>query len=558
MASRIPNNRLLLGGLIIFASLTALIAFLLLRDGDDPGQPDAGSSDLLDTYVQLESWPVDDARTVSLSVDPKRGPIWKHADDTVVLTPESDELSFDTWTVETTGEQTRVVGSGTMGRADVSATWTFVQGNPQAHLALAFDGLSSNRLASSIELIEHRVAGVQENARLVLWQPITSVECDEDDEPASFDLRTQRIVTLQQAPDVSSWRYSSGASAQLVPVFDVPSHHGDPQLNETSAKTAAAWLRRARTLIYGHSNPKDPRYGNGGLLGHSLGATIAVPAKWADHPDVLALAADLKGSHVEIAPRGEALGSTLQSTRFAVDSSCRTWVELSDKGVPAAMVGTVEPPDDASQLASTSSVSVSTTPLLATVVPVQLDGQRSSLLARGLDTNLLDQVVRQRASHVFSTPFVATRNPLIGAAKEGLLEPERDGQWTVAAEVSEALANLELWREATPLLVTSVGASASRTSASRQVLHWWTAQGDLRVRNPSSKMIGGYTLVIAGSASATVEGSAISSRRILLDGERQATLLWWDLEPGTHTLQISDTSDELVGLTPVDWQINAP
>jgi hypothetical protein len=559
MTSRIQNNRWLLAGLLALAAITLAIVFVLLRSEQDAEDPAPAMAEA--PSIQLEVWALDDAQTVSVHVDPDRGPLWEHDYNSIELAPQSDALSYNAWTVEPADGRTRVVGTGTLGRAELSATWTFADGNPQVHLAVDIHGIPATRLAKPIAFTVPKIVGEQVDVageRLLLWQPTADLKCKGGGDEPSFDLHTQHIVSFQNTPDISRWHYDNGASAQLVPVFDLSENHPDPQIAQTSAKSASAWLGRARTLIYGHSNPGDPRYGNGGLLGHGLGATIAVPPKWAEHPDIVELAGDLRGSRVELAPRGEAEHAALLGTRFALEPSCRTLVELSQKGVSAAIVDLVSSPEDAPETDAPTGFSGGTTSLVATATPVQLDGQLSTLLERALNTRTLDSLVRERGSFVFSAPFVATRNPLIGAAKEALLEPERDGHWTMTADLSEALANLELWREATPLLVTSVGRAASQASASRDVLHWWAPDGTLEVYNPGNKAISGYTLVVDGTVGAHLEGAAISSRQILLDAQRQATLLWWDLEPGVHTLRLSASDSELAAPTPVDWQITAP
>jgi hypothetical protein len=573
MTSRIQTNRLLLACLLALGVITIAIVWIFATDEDASKKPAPSRAEPGRIQVQLEAWPTDGAQKISVTVDPERGPIWEHGDDSIVLTPKSDDASFDIWTVETRDDRTVVVGTGTLGQAGLSATWTFVEGNPQAHLAIDLHGMTADRLASPVEFTWPRFTGPPPltdkptgppHQHLVLWWPPADLTCDANMDDPSFDLHTRHIVTLPKPTGVWRWHYADGASAQLVPVFDLPGTHPDPQIAQTAAKGASAWLHRVRTLIYGHSNPDDPRYGNGGLLGHGLGATIAVPSKWVETPDVVELSEDLRGSRVELAPRDTTEDTYLHSTHFSMPPSCSTLVELSQKGSPAAIVGLVASQDatpkqtDTSKNAPTRGFLGGTTSLVATTAPVQLDGQLSSLLEHGFDIQALDPLVRARGSFVFSAPFVATRNPLIGAAKEGLLKPERDGHWTLSQDLSEALANLELWREATPLVVTSVGKAASQASASKDVLQWWTPDGALHVYNPTSKTVPGYTLVVSGVVEASRENGSLSSRQILLDAQRQATLLWWDLKPGVHTVRLSAQDSGLATPTPVDWQITAP
>src|SRR5690554_2063855 len=91
-----------------------------------------------------------------------------------------------------------------------------------------------------------------------------------------------------QAP--SLWPYADDAAGALVPIFGLPAEHSDPQIAEAAAPDASRWLRRANTLIYGHSNPEDPRFGTGGLLGNKLKTTVIVPTRFSDDPKIEALA----------------------------------------------------------------------------------------------------------------------------------------------------------------------------------------------------------------------------------------------------------------------------
>ncbi|QDG50023.1 hypothetical protein FIV42_04485 [Persicimonas caeni] len=593
MTSSSRNNRLVLAGLLALAAATVVVVFVMMNaDDDEPTAPTPAESQ--HKPAPLTAWQAsDDARTVDVRVDDATGPTLQlEGADPITLTPtliSPRAMSFEwtSWEVHRGQDHTLVVGEGSAGKATLSATWSFFDGNPQAHLALAITALPAAHLADEITLAvsfpsgelalvstsqaDAAVSGPAGVALPATWrggeqtltysnfsgprvskddstntlqfelwqkagsrQDIDWSDCIEAPADLTVDLELDLTVTVGSRATVSRWPLPNAQEAVLVPVFDVASHHPDAQVAQGVAKYADRWLWRARTLLYGHSSPEDPRYGTGGLLGHGLGGTLVVPETFVADEAIQQLAAELEGTHAELAPRSAVVEGYTGSSRLVSSPSCSKLIELSRAGVPAVITGS-------SNDAALADIGFNTGPpgLTTTVGPVQLDGSRKTLLAQGMSPESLEPIWKSGQTATFVTPFVATRNPLIGAFKEGLLVPERDGHWTVAPEVAGAMTNLELWREETPLLVTSLGAAAGHAERMRGVRWWWSEKGEVELYNPHGEPLHGATFKVWPSET----------------GGSSTTL---HLKPGRNSLDVgAPTGEEREGLEPpgpVDWQ----
>lgn len=555
MTSSNEKNRILLAGLLAVAAATVVIFMILTRSEDEPVEPRSAESKTHQP-APLTAWSAtDDSRDIEIRVDESAGPLLQLGDSgPITLTPSvttPSDLAFDwaDWTLHRGEAHTLVTGDGIAGKAKVQATWTFFDGNPQAHLSLQIRRLPAAKLADDIIFVTSHPSGdvvmtpaveplptgiaapatwtdgeqtltytnfngprLSPGAKppqleLALWhksgarEEIDWSDCIEAEAELTVDMAMELTVTVGGDAAVTRWPIAGAHDAQLIPVFDVAADHPDPELHRGVARDADRWLWRARTLLYGHSSPDDPRYGTGGLLGHGLGGTIVVPEAFIDDKAVQQLAAKLQGTRAELAPRSGRVEGYTKSSRFAPSASCQKLVELSKAGVPAVITGT---PADGVMPAFASSSGPSG--LAATVAPPLLDGRLSTLLEDGLSPDKLEKIVAQRQTAAFAAPFVATRNPLIGAWHESLLEPERDGHWKVATDLSSALTGLEFWREESPLLATSLGSATRHSASMRQTMWWWDEEGGLVTYNPHEKTLHDATFALrpAGGKQVTV------------------------------------------------------
>lgn len=601
MTERNQSSRLMLIGLVTLGVAVLVGIFLYRASDDDAERRTAG--DAARPGAELAAWAsVDDAQAATLQVDPTSGPRLQIGDGaSVALGPTAPDLTYTDWQVEPGEGRTFIIGQGRLGGASVRTTWTFADGNPQAHLDMVIRGLPASRLADDISAtitlpggqldalapmpaMPDAIAGPMrwsgdddagprltfsnwsgeairagdDGATLVLdlWDAARHpglASCAAVDDAPGVELHAQMHLTVGSPTTLARWPYPSGQLAALVPVFDVASHHPDAELAQGTAPDAKRWVDRARTLVYGHSNADDPRYGNGGLLGHGLGATLVVPTKFAGDEAVKAFAKKLAETRVEIAPRDASVEGYEGASRVLGEAKCADIAALAAGTTPGVILA------DSSAKTMAGGLSAGATRWPATLRPTQLDGRLTSLLDQGLAPDALDGLVARHGVRAFSSPLVATRNPLIGAAKESLLEPERDGQWTVAADLAGALADLELWHEERPLLVTSMGAAARHVAQTRRVQWWWDDSGKLVVFNPRDRAIPGFTLAVRGTARASAGEKNPARTRLLTDEDAGAvTLMWWNLEPGVHTVSVSREGSAVSAPAAVQWRVDQP
>lgn len=613
--------------LTVAAALLLLAGFLAAINKVWGPQESASSDlevhgDIIAPDVPLQSWPApDEPSQTRVEIDPIVGPILDAGDaGALPLTPTHPAMRFTDWRMVRGESLVQVIGRGKWQDAKLVATWSFFPHNPQAYLTIKIADLPAQQLRQSIILtmkfptgrVVPKPAANGVGAQVATWfdkldSPVVSVsnwsgtslhasgqESGQDSDQNSgqhathklrlgvwtrsdhlafercpkdkaVDLEISLMLSVDIDTSVSIWPYARGAEAALAPVFSLPAEHADPQIADIAAPDARRWVRRANGLIYGHSDPDDPRSGNGGLLGYGLGATVIIPPKFSTDPDIKSLAKKLAATRVELAPglSETSIPEAYQaSSRAFKNLDCDNLAALTKHDTPAAIV-TQSAPDDAAK--RPLHPGPSDWPLL--VLPESLDGRLETLRLRGFEPSAVEPLLKTHQTRVFSTPFVATRNPLIGAAHESLLKPTRDGHWTVSAPLSGALSNLELWREESPLMVSSVGELARYRASIKRTSIWWDASKKLQVYNPTDSTISGFTVALRGDVDAK-DADRILNRRVLLapNGEsidNVVTLIWWDVEPGLHRISIedhgaeNDSTTKLSAPSATTWSISA-
>lgn len=607
-----PHKRLLLAASAGVLTLTAVIVAAWVMSKPPGVEPKHSEQQALLTELALDTWPEGETpREVTIHVDPKRGPLLEDpASEPLPLTPTHPALRFLSWRVLRTEALTQLVGEGVWDDSPVVARWTFRAGNPQAHFSLKMPEFSASRLRENLALkiafprgelsLASPAAGMSAQAALwsdtpgvarmsvsnwsgdslqvagqlaespqarelllSMWPAAAHLDSETCADDLRIDLEMSFMLGFGAAPTPSIWPYAAGAGGALAPVFGLPAEHSDPQIAEAAAPDARRWLRRAKTLIYGHSNPDDPRFSTGGLLGHKLGATLIIPPSFSDDPDIQALARALEPTPIELAPFGDASADAdayLGGSRALRRVDCARLAALAG-GDAAAVILTQSAPDDAAK----RPVHQGPAGWPVVALPEAFDGRIASLRLQGFEPSVLSALLETHQTRVFLSPFVATRNPLIGAAHESLLEPERDGHWTVRAPLGGALADLELWREETPIQVVSVADLARHRRALREVKIWWSASQQLQVYNPGDTTIHGFTLAVAGEHDATaLQVPENTSSRVLRAAAGAApaaarTLIWWDLKPGLHQLDLGELRDsQSAPALAIRWEITEP
>jgi hypothetical protein len=379
--------------------------------------------------------------------------------------------------------------------------------------------------------------------RWTLWQPDAHPllkGCGE--RLKSWSLAASWSVTLGDRAPVVASRLPGGYQAALAPAFIDPALTGRKDLKEGAAVSAQDWLARARTLIHGHSASTDPRFGNGGLLGGQLGGTLSAPATIAADLAVQAYIRELPAQTIEIAAE-DAAGA--HNTLFSGQPDCKHLAPPNDKATPVALAlggVTSKLPD----LLTSAPAVGHNLPLTATLPA--LNGQRSTLTTAALSRASLQNLQRQRGLSWFATPLVASRNPLIAASREALLEPERQGHWTLHAELAAALGEVELLQESETLLFAPVGALMRHWRAAQRVRISPLPDGSWLLHNPGPA-IPGFTLISPEATSPTPPPGA--SDKSTGEGEGAQRWLWLDL-PAGYTRLVATAAP----LQPVRWAIN--
>jgi hypothetical protein len=632
---RSPTTRqLAVAGILGAFALAAATGFWLSIRGPDDGSPDDVELPVEATHELEADWSNAPAREIEIAFDSERGPIWKLPDTSIALTPIVPDSSEVEWQHHRTDRGTILVGRAPIRQGEFRAIWHFSPGDPQARLTIEVSDLSlptlrEQKLTGKLQIPEGKLRasdgslGVIEGSAIDLphdispWEPAwfewkredrrlairgwtgdglsltrsadgLELEFDlwrpeahaavqrcqlDDDSPSTIDLRTTATFQFGDAPTVFASRFPDRNRAALAPIFDLPSAHPDTTLHGGSPKGPRDWADRARTLAFGHSNPDDPRYGNGGLLGHGLGGTIVVPADWGHHEAVESFRKDISNPALDVATRGGSSGEGpgFETLLGAEKTTCSSLLEagtgptvLADDTVPFRgnlTSATAPEPEDASPRLSPPS-----TPIASSARLYRLDGTRPQLVDELLSEDSIDRLQRRRGLALFSTPLLGTRNPLIPAAKEALLSPERHGEWTLESSFASALVNLEINSETSPLAVRSVAGLVDHWRRARRTMMRWNQRGELLVRSPAERSIRGFTLVL--------DGAALEASQISVDGAESTvqttdhtagpgtptpqTWISWDLASDeTYRLSFGDRPSKLFDAESVDWQIQS-
>lgn len=612
-----------LAGIAVLAVAGVTTAFVTGVGGGAPPQR------IGDREQLTGDWPSDAGETVRIRLDRSSGPIWVRDGGTdLQLAPRAADQSID-WRHFDTGEGDRLVGTSRRHGTEIQYEWLFRSGDPQARFSVRLpevdlETLRDETITTSFELPADQLRSLGRRLQLRqhdggdlprrlgpsiplwvqwqgdgdaltftdwsadgwslrrtdndeafrvdlhVWRPQThsalrDCELTSDDSAPTVALRADTTVTFGRAPRVVSSPLPEGRAAGVVPIFDLPAAHPDETLHDAQPNSPEDWAARAKTLAYGHSNSGDPRYGNGGLLGHDLGGTIALPAKWADAERVRQFVRATDGSGIDVAVRGaDALPDGEDQKRRGTSSiaenlGCRALIGETPT-TPAAVTGfrPFRGTFDAESLHPGHGR------LPASGRPYRLDGSRSALVDSALASQTLQTLLEHRGTTAFSTPLLGSRNPLVPAAREALLSPERDGEWTLSSPFAESLANVSILRETEPIWVGSLSEIARYWRGIRRAQRRWTPNGDLLVQAGGDEPVPGFTLLVGGrhisKDSLTVEGAdrvevRHGSAPTTRDESLPQTWISWALKPGESTRIEFDGDSAGDEMSPVQWAV---
>lgn len=576
---------------VVVALLVVIGVVVALTGGDDePGPTQSVAHELRYWNEAPEIWKTpDDAESVAVEIDPARGPLVRVAPaQTIAMTPEVEGMELVWELAESTAERWIVSGKGTLGPASVEATWVFAQGNPQALFSLTINDLPVEVVPEGLDAVltlpagdvrvlddslrlvpfakgprrvsgwtpgwlrwtgtgrtielsswwaNHTTVGLGEGSSVVinlnLVDPEANPAFSEECETGNITVSTRLKWSLGSLPVVIPGRLPRGAEAAVVPVFIPPEDHFNPAFDDMKEPSAEVWSKQVATLALGHSSPTDPRYGNGGLSGAHLGGTIVAPAGMAG-PELAELETRLSDSRVEYA------GATGPVFGRPACESGRIWLRDATR-FEAGFSNTVAL-DSAVGFAGESARSLG--------VEV-LDGTREQLLDQALSRLYLERLRRERGVFAFVSPLVATRNPLTTAAKDGLLVPERHGEWTLSPELVRAFADIELWREANASVVfASVDSALGTWSKARACDLHLRASGEVRVICPEP--VDSMTLIADGSH-VPRRGEQTLAHEVRDPTKRPQTWLWADMTGEASNISLGAENPPV----PVNWVIPA-
>ena len=579
----------------------------------------AGNEDaLLDTPLPV-SWSEHEPNEtieVDLQAD---GPVLRVGSLEWSPTPKLEGLEELSWKISREGERTQLTGRGQWNGKPAMLRWIIEEKDPQISLTIELTSVDISQLAipikasltlpesSSGELFRVRSDfqrdAVRNKRTLDAWSPqwlqwrsdertisFTGWNADRihvDPEQNALDfalwhpahhpplsncgdldavtLRYRLEVTLGDRLDLVTSRLPSGHQAALAPLFISAKDHPDSTLAEGAPADALDWSARVQTLLYGHSFEEDPRFGNGGLLGIELGGGVVAPAAWYEEKSVKSLRERTDETRARIIPRGEVEGATISMTP---ELGCSAFVKKKGTQVHLGL-GTMQPSSAAINALLPSTSMVVGDEQVQTSLPGFVDGRpahlelpllsgsRRALTDVYFSRDKLNKLLAERGIAWFATPLVATRNPLVGAAREALLEPERQGHWTLAPNLTRALGNVELINEDGRLLVTHPGELLNHWRATRRVQLRELADGSYALLNPGAP-ISGFTLIAPGDVTPSIgeDGAAPIGREVLSprDGETQ-TWFWWDLKEGVTHLRFGAGDASESPLQPVLWNV---
>ena len=606
-------------------SLGAITAYVVLSSGKNTStsQPPAPSmqGDELEALTLPVSWAEHDPQeSVEVILKPG-GPLLKIGQLQWSPTPVLRGLGELRWERTRQDSRTLITGHGTWHGSPVTLRWSIEDGDPQIALLIEMENLPAARLGEPIEATISLPKGatyevmhssmvrqpLESTTVLDAWSPqwlrakhesqtlsfsgwdVDRATVDPHDSSITFSLwhpahhpplascdaslkltlRRRLELTLGERLELVASRLPEGYQAAVAPTFTLPASHPDAALHEGSPRSAADWVRRATTLLYGHSLESDPRFGNGGLLGIGLGGGIFLPAKWKNAPEIAAFKKRLKSARAAILIEPSPAGAPGQAGElFAQDFDCDAFLSTPSDEVMlsvgpvsnlAAHLNVLEPGE---ALVINEQAIMTTLPGFfqahATYLELaQLDGQRQTLTQAVFGREALQGLLDARGIAWFAAPLVATRNPLEAAATQSILDPERQGHWTLTPSLTRALGNVELLNEEARLLVTHPRELLSHWRQTRRVQLRELADGSYAILNPG-EVIPGFTLIAPGDLEPTLGKDALApaGREVITSpsGETQ-TWFWWELEQGVTHVHFGASDVTGSPLRPVLWSV---
>lgn len=370
-------------------------------------------------------------------------------------------------------------------------------------------------------------------------------DCVEELADLQVSVRPRVVVSFADVAISSLGRFPAGVTSAVVPVFFDPVDAENSDVRDGGSTSESDYAARATTIAMGHSAKNDARYGNGGLVGLEVGGTIVIPSRFdTDNEPLFAFEEAVEPTSVD----------TIREDR-ARPETCSDWKEMLQASEPilaepVIFDGTFPNLLGPEQRPHAPGV----TSLASTWRPTRLTGRRKDVVTQALSRTYLERLAERRGLALLEIPLVATRNPLVAAAGETLLEPESNGHWTIQEDVARALGEVELLSEESRFDFLSLRQADTYWRATQSVEIDEGNDGVYRVHNRGDGAIQGFTLVADGLVTAMVDGARIEQEVRRGEGDAEQTWFWWDLPAsGVSELRVERPNAALA--VPVGWSL---
>ena len=325
-------------------------------------------------------------------------------------------------------------------------------------------------------------------------------------------------VSFADVPAMTVSRFPDGIASAVVPIFTDPRELSEASLRDGVAANPDDFASRLRTVAAGHSSPEDARHGNGGLAGLDVGGTLVVPDEWAEADSVSDLETLLSESRIEL----------VSASQLNPDA-CADLALVAPHDFDGRFPNILGPAGKAS-LPGWVGADVHWQ-------PTRLTGRRRDVVTQALSSIYLNKLADARGLAVLEIPLVATRNPLVAAAAESLLEPERGGHWTIHTELARALAEVELGKESGRFDFMGLGELTDHLSTVARLQFDQREDGRWRIHNPTDADAVGVTLIVEGEPTLEIGADADRVRRPVGNGTEQT---WISFDVGaTQSIDLS-------------------
>lgn len=493
-------------------ALLAGVSLIWICPDADPDPAPLEETDLEAPMAAPASWSQTDADSGNhLDVDLQAGPAWRTDNDNVLLRGPTIDGADIQWEQNRHDDWHVAVGTGETAGADLEIRiwtapgWPAVVIDVDARLSgpATADGLDVTTSVESDDArfvtggLDHRelddeledvdvaagrfdtpgptlqlhspdgatgsvqTDGAETSVDWRLAAPVDGLDdCLQDREPTRT-VSSRLVVGVGDHPTVAPMAAPVDARELSTPIFvDAPADSGDFWV-DGRAEDDTDLARRYRALALGHSDPDDPRYGNGGLLAAGMGGLFVVPPAWTDTPAIDEVRDSLRDSAIEVLGGDETDGS-----QIADPDDCDAIVDGLTDGDSTTVVR--RPVGDPAYNTTV------TTPLPPVLQAGQLPTRRDTVLDRLFDTGGADGDHR-----IEFAPLVATRNPLEEISQHNILSPDRNGHWTLHDELTRRFSRLELERDVDGHHTTGLEALRDHRRIHRTALPSWAPDGML-------------------------------------------------------------------------------